>query len=246
MGKLDGKVAIVTGGGSGIGKGVARAFADEGCKVVIAARGIGRLTEAAIQMGYNGSVMPVQADVTEESSVKALFLETIKEFGKLDILVNNSGIVAGGELGDIPIERWDRVLAVNVRGAFLCTREAFRIMKEAGGGRIINIGSISAHRPREGSAPYTTSKHAMTGLTSSTALDGRPYGISCGQLNPGNTAVEWRVEGGTADGMELANEPMIEVSDMANAALYMASLPPEANVAEMSVVPIAQPYIGRG
>jgi len=189
----------------------------------------------------------VQTDVSSEDSIKTLFAKTQTLFGQLDILVNNSGIVAGGEIGEIPTARWDSVMAVNVRGVFICTREAFKSMKEAGGGRIINIGSISANRPREESAPYTTSKHAVTGLTRSTALDGRPHGISCGQLNPGNTAVEWRSTGEQAvPGMELDNEPMIKVSDMAAAALYMATLPPEANVLEMTVMPIAQEYVGRG
>lgn len=137
-------------------------------------------------------------------------------------------------------------MAVNVRIVFLCTREAFKIMKRAGGGRIINVGSISADRPREGSSPYITSKHAITGLTRSTALDGRPYGISCGQLNPGNTAVEWRTAGQQAEEMPLGEEPMIQVPDMAGAVLYMATLPQEANVQEMTVLPVTQPYLGRG
>ena len=247
MGNLDGKVAIVTGGGSGIGKGIAKALAGEGCNVVIAARDLDRLESAAQEIGDGTNVVAVQTDVSSEDSVKTLFAKTQTQFGQLDILVNNSGIVAGGEIGEIPTARWDSVMAVNVRGVFICTREAFKSMKEAGGGRIINIGSISANRPREESAPYTTSKHAVTGLTRSTALDGRPHGISCGQLNPGNTAVEWRSTGEQAvPGMELDNEPMIKVSDMAAAALYMATLPPEANVLEMTVMPIAQEYVGRG
>jgi len=247
MGNLDGKVAIVTGGGSGIGKGIAKALAGEGCNVVIAARDLDRLESAAQEIGDGTNVVAVQTDVSSEDSVKTLFAKTQTLFGQLDILVNNSGIVAGGEIGEIPTARWDSVMAVNVRGVFICTREAFKSMKEAGGGRIINIGSISANRPREESAPYTTSKHAVTGLTRSTALDGRPHGISCGQLNPGNTAVEWPQEIPCAvPGMELDNEPMIKVSDMAAAALYMATLPPEANVLEMTVMPIAQEYVGRG
>ncbi|MDP6665856.1 MAG: SDR family oxidoreductase [Dehalococcoidia bacterium] len=246
MGQLDGKVAIVTGGGTGIGKGIARAFADEGCRVVVAARDLGRLESAAAEIGKADTVVPVQTDVTDEDSVVALFEKTTAQFGRLDILVNNSGIVAGGEIGDIPAERWDAVMAVNVRGVFLCIREAFKIMKVAGGGRIINIGSISSDRPREDSAPYTTSKHAITGLTRSAALDGRPYGISCGQLNPGNTAVEWRTAGEPAEGMELGVEPMIQVADMAGAALCMATMPPEANVMELTLLPVAQPYLGRG
>lgn len=247
MGSLEGKAAIVTGGGTGIGKGIARAFAEEGCRVIIAARDLARLQHAAEEFrGIGGEAVPVQSDVTDESSVAALFRTAAERFGRLDILVNNAGIVAGGEIGDIPVDRWDAVMAVNLRGAFLCAREAFRIMKTQGGGRIINIGSISADRPRENSAPYTTSKHAITGLTRSIALDGRAYGISCGQLNPGNTLVEWRAEMQQVAGMDLSPEPMVTVPDMARAALYMATLPPEANALEITVLPVEQPYIGRG
>lgn len=247
MGLLDGKVAIVTGGGSGIGKGIARAFAEEGCNVVIAARHVERLEKTAAELRALGpQILPWITDVTDEASVAALFRTVVSRFGRVDILVNNAGIVLGGEIGDISLEAWESVMAVNVRGVFLCTREAFKIMKAAGEGRIINIGSISAERPRETSAPYTTSKHAVWGLTKCTALDGRPYGISCGQLNPGNTRVEWRAAGESVAGMDLAPEPMIEVPDMARAALYMATLPPEANVLEMTVLPVKQPYLGRG
>ncbi len=247
MGSLDGKVAIITGGGTGIGKGIARAFAGEGCDVVIAARTAERLELAAEEIRATGAeALAVQTDVTDEASIEALFKAATSRFGRLDILVNNSGIVAGGEIGDIPTDRWDEVMAVNVRGVVLCTRAAFKIMKAQGGGRIINIGSISADRPREDSAPYTTSKHAVTGLTRSTALDGRQYGISCGQLNPGNTLVEGRAEALDRPGMELGEEPMVQVDDMARGALYMASLPPEANALELTVMPVAQPYLGRG
>ena len=247
MGSLDGEVAIITGGGSGIGKGIASAFAGEGCSVVIAARDAERLERAAEEIrSSGGEALAVKTDVTDEMSVEALFAAVTERFGRLDILVNNSGIVAGGEIGDIPIDRWDEVMAVNVRGVFLCTRAAFRIMKAQGGGRIINIGSISSDRPREDSAPYTTSKHAVTGLTRSTALDGRPYGISCGQLNPGNTLVEWRADLQGRPGMNLSVEPMVQVKDMARGALYMASLPPEANALELTVLPVAQEYVGRG
>ena len=240
MGSLDGKIAIVTGGGTGIGKGIANALAGEGCSVVIAARGAERLEQAAAEIRTSGgNALAVPTDVTDEASIEKLFETTIERFERLDILVNNAGIVAGGEIGDIPTDRWDELMAVNVRGVFLCTRAAFRIMKAQGGGRIINIGSIASGRPREDAAPYTTSKHAVTGLTRSTALDGRPYGISCGQLNPGNTLVEWRA-------MELGEEPMVQVDDMARGALYMASLPPEANALELTVMPVTQPYLGRG
>jgi NAD(P)-dependent dehydrogenase (short-subunit alcohol dehydrogenase family) len=246
MGKLDGKVAIVTGGGTGIGKGIARALIGEGCKVVIAARDFGRLESAAEELGKNGTVLPIQTDVTVEGSVIALFEKTMAQFGRLDLLVNNAGAVAGGETGDISIEEWDMVMAVNVRGVFLCIREAFKIMKVAGGGRIINVGAISALRAREGASPYTTSKHAITGLTRSTALDGRQYGISCGQLNPGNTAVESLAAGEETGGLEPLDEPMVQVADVASAALSMAVLPPEANVLELTLLHVGQPYLGRG
>jgi len=244
MGQLDGKVAIVTGGGSGIGKGIARAFADEGCNVMIAARNTERLDSTVDELRESpGTVVSCGVDVTDEASVVALFRTTIARFGKLDVLVNNSGVAFGAEVGDITLELWESVTTVNIRGVFLCTREAFRIMKEAGGGRIINIGSISSTSPRANSAAYTTSKHAITGLTRSAALDGRPYGISCGQLNPGNTSVEWRVEV-MASG-EVPTEPMIEVPDMARGALFMATLPPEANALEVTVLPVEQAYLGR-
>lgn len=247
MACLEGKVAIVTGGGTGIGKGIALALAGEGCSVVIASRNFERLHEVALEIEKQGSSsLAVKTDVSDEGSVLELFNAAKNRFGRLDILVNNAGIVLGGEIGDIPLERWETLMGVNVRGVFLCTREAFKIMKGAGGGRIINIGSIASERPRENSAPYTTSKHAVWGLTKSTALDGRPYGISCGQLNPGNTLVEWRAALEEVEGMEIVEEPMIEVADMARAVLYMASLPPEANVLEMKVMPILQPYVGRG
>ncbi len=247
MGLLDGKVAIVTGGGSGIGKGIAALFSQAGCSVVIAARDSERLDRAAADLNAaGGDVTAIQTDVTSESAVISLFEATMERYGRLDILVNNSGIVMGGEIGEVPFDRWKAVMDVNVNGVFLCTREAFKIMKTAGGGRIINIGSISAHRPRESSGPYTTSKHAVTGLTRSTALDGRPYGISCGQLNPGNTLVEWRADALEVAGMDISEEPMVEISDMANAAFYMATLPPEANALEVTMLPVSQPFVGRG
>ena len=247
MGLLDERVAIVTGGGSGIGKGIASAFAQAGCRVIIAARDAERLDGAAAELtAAGGDVTAIPTDVTSESAVVSLFEGAMARHGRLDILVNNSGIVMGGEIGDVPFDRWKAVMDVNINGVFLCTREAFKIMKAAGGGRIINIGSISSDRPRESSGPYTTSKHAVTGLTRSTALDGRQYGISCGQLNPGNTLVEWRAESQDVAGMELSGEPMVQISDMANAALYMATLPPEANALELTMLPVAQPYLGRG
>lgn len=249
MGKLDGKVAVVTGGGTGIGKGIARAFAQEGCKVVIAARNETRLGETAEELSKIGpKILPVPADVTQEAAVQELFDRTMAEFGQIDLLVNNAGRIEGGPIDELTLEKFQDVMSVNVTGVFLCTRAAFRIMKAAGGGRIINIGSLASMRGREASTPYTTSKHAVWGLTQCTALDGREHGISCGQLNPGNTAVERRLASGgrSASGRDMGPEPLISVSDMAQAALYMATLPPDANVLEMTVLPVKQLFIGRG
>lgn len=249
MGRLDGKVAIVTGGATGIGKGIAKAFAGEGCAVVIASRNAKALEETAAELSAAGTeVVARPADVTDEASVGALFDDAVARLGRLDILVNNAGRIAGGRIDELSLEQFRDVMDVNVTGVFLCTRAAFRIMKNAGGGRIINIGSIASNRAREHSTPYTTSKHALWGLTQCTALDGREFGISCGQLNPGNTAVERRLAAGgrSASGRDEGPEPMLQVADMARAAIYMATLPPEANALEMTVIPVKQTYIGRG
>jgi NAD(P)-dependent dehydrogenase (short-subunit alcohol dehydrogenase family) len=249
MGKLDGRVAIVTGGGTGIGKGITKAFAQEGCCVVIAARNAGRLEQAARELsGLPGEVAAMPADVTDEAAVQRLFDDALARFGRLDILVNNAGIVEGGHLDELTLGSFRRVLEVNVVGPFLCTRAAFRIMKKQGGGRIINIGSIAATRPRQQSAPYTASKCAVWGLTMCTALEGRDLGISCGQIDPGNTAVERVVsrDGRTLLGRDGTIEPLMPVDNIANAVLYMASLPPDATALQMIVMPIKQRYVGRG
>ena len=244
MKQLAHKVAIVTGGGSGIGKGIARAFANEACSVVIASRNAARLRAAADDLGQSGSqILVVPADVTDEAQVKALFRQTMERFGHLDILVNSSGAFDGGPIDQISLEAWDNVIGANLTGPFLCTREAFSIMKKAGGGRIINIGSISAQRTRENMAPYTASKFGIWGLTQAAALEGRPHGIAVGCLHPGNTAVERRTTG--ARGM-MDREPMIPTSEIARVALLMATLPPEANMLEAIVLPVTQLYIGRG
>ena len=243
MRQLEGKVAIVAGGGSGIGKGIAKAFAAEGCSVVIAGRNADRLRAASEELSKTGAqILAIPTDVTEEAQVLALFKQTIERFGRLDILVNSSGAFDGGPIDQISLAAWDRVMGANVTGPFLCTREAFKIMKAAGGGRIINIGSISAQRSREGMAPYTTSKFAIAGLTQSTALEGREYGIAASCLHPGNTLVERRMASGSTQDAE----PMIAVENIARAALLMATLPPEANMLEAIVLPVTQKYIGRG
>jgi len=247
MGKLDGKVAVITGGGTGIGKAIGKAFAEEGCDLVLAARNAERLNESASEIAALGAkTVAVPTDVANESDVIALFQKAMVEFGRVDLLVNNAGVIAGDPIEELSLEKWRAVFSVNVDGLMMCTREAFKIMKPQGRGRIINIGSVAANRPREWSAPYTSSKHAVTGLTKSTALDGREYGISCGQLNPGNTWVERRADGRSASGKDMGAEPMVETIDMANAALLMATMPPEANVLEMTVVPNTMVYLGRG
>lgn len=246
MGQLDGKVAIVTGGGSGIGKGIARAFAQEGCSVVIAGRNAERLGSVAEELRTTGSeIMAVPTDVTDEGQVKALFARTMERFGRLDIVVNSSGAFDGGPIDQLSLDAWNNVIGANLTGPFLCIREAFPIMKKAGGGRIINIGSISAQRSRENMAPYTSSKFGVWGLTQSAALEGRPYGIAVSCLHPGNTLVERRAAGLTA-GRREDDEPMISVDDMARVALLMATLPPEANMLEAIVLPVTQLYLGRG
>lgn len=245
MGQLDGKVAIVTGGGSGIGKGIAQAYAQEGCAVVIAGRNAERLNAAADELRATGKIVAVPTDVTVEEQVKALFAKTMERFGRLDILVNSSGAFDGGPIDRITLQAWNNVIGANVTGPFLCIREAFPIMKRAGGGRIINIGSISAQRTRENMAPYTASKFGIWGLTQSAALEGRPYGIAVSCLHPGNTLVERRAAG-MAAGRREDDEPMIAVEDMARVALLMATLPPETNMLEAIVLPVTQLYIGRG
>ncbi len=247
MGQLDGKVAIVTGGGTGIGKGIAKAFVDEGCSVVIAARNQDRLQAAADELGANGgTVVAIATDVTDEGQVADLFAKTMDQFGKLDILVNNSGAFDGGPVEDLTMDQWQRVIQVNVTGPFLGSREAFRIMKKQGGGRIINVGSIAAQKPRHSSSPYTTSKHAVWGLTQSLALEGRDHGIAVSALHPGNVAVERRADGKSATGRDEGPEPLISTADMGRTALLMATLPPDANMLEAIVIPLGQDYLGRG
>ena len=243
MGQLEGKISIITGGGTGIGLGIARAFVKEGAKVVLAARNLPRLEEAANELqGLGGTVEVVPTDVTQEAEVQSLFSKTMNTFGRLDIQVNNSGAFDGGPIDEITLETWNKVIGVNLTGVFLCTREAMRIMKKQKGGRIINIGSISSRMPRMNSAPYTSSKHAIIGLTKSTALEGRPYGISAGALHPGNVEVEWRAKSTTS----MDQESMMTPDDIAVAALAMAVLPPYVNMLDTTVLPVEQLYVGRG
>jgi NAD(P)-dependent dehydrogenase (short-subunit alcohol dehydrogenase family) len=247
------KVAVVTGAGSGIGAAVALALAGDGWVVVLAGRRRDAL-EAVAGRGRElpGVLDPVPADVTDEASVRTLFDRTIERHGRVDLLFNNAGAWAPArDLDTVPVAEWDAVVAVNLTGAFLCTREAFRVMRRQRpqGGRIINNGSISAHAPRPRSVTYTATKHAITGLTKSTALDGRPYDIACGQIDIGNAATEMTEP--IAAGVPQANgtvrpEPRMDVADVARAVRYMAGLPLDANVATMTVMATKMPFIGRG
>ncbi len=240
-------MAIITGGGSGIGKGIAKAFVDEGCAVVIAARGAERLDAAAVELSSNGgTVVAIQTDVTNEEQMISLFAKTMDQFGRLDIMVNNYGAFDGGPVEDLTMEQWQRVLQVNVMGPFLGSREAFKIMKKQGGARIINIGRIAAQKPRHSSAPYTTSKHAVWGLTQSLALEGRDHGIAVSALHPGNVMVERRGDGKSATGRDEGPEPLISTTDMGKTALLMATLAADANMLEAIVLPLGQDYLGRG
>ena len=193
MGRLDGKIAIITGAGTGIGKGIAHAFAQEGAKLALASRKRENLQQTADELRPIGAMVSViPTDVTQEDQVISLFAQTMAEFGRLDILVNNAGAFDGGPLDELTLEAWRRVIDVNLTGPFLCSREAMKIMKRQGEGRIINIGSISAQVPRMHAVPYATSKYGLVGLTRATALEGREFGVSASCLHPGNTLTEQR------------------------------------------------------
>lgn len=240
MGQLAGQIAIVIGGGSGIGKGIAKAFADEGCTVVVAGRQAERLARAAEELGAGGAtVVAIPTDITDEAQVIALFQQVVLRFGKLDILVNSAGAFDGGPIEALTLQAWNNVMGACVTGPFLCTREAFKIMKPVCHGRIINIGSISAQRSRENMSAYTTAKFAIDGFTQSAALEGREFGIAVSCLHPGNVLVERRANGGDT-------EPMMDPSTIARAALFMATLPPDVNMLSAIVLPLTQKYIGRG
>jgi NAD(P)-dependent dehydrogenase (short-subunit alcohol dehydrogenase family) len=247
------RIAVVTGAGSGIGAAAAHALAGEGWAVVLAGRRRTPLEQVAARgRELPGALDPVAADVTDEASVRALFDRAVERHGRVDLLFNNAGTWSPArELDTVPLSEWNAVVAVNLTGAFLCTREAFRVMRhqQPRGGRIINNGSISAHAPRPRSVAYTATKHAITGLTRSTSLDGRAYDIACGQLDIGNAATDMTqaMAAGVpqADG-SVRPEPRMDVADVARAVLYMASLPLEANVATMTVMATRMPFVGRG
>lgn len=247
------KIAIVTGAGSGIGRSAALTLLREGYAVVLAGRRREALEETAAAAGQaQNRALPVPTDITDPASVRALFAKTREAYGRLDLLFNNAGISAPGVLlEELTFEQWKAVVDTNLTGAFLCTQEAFRLMKaqDPMGGRIINNGSISAYVPRPNSAPYTATKHAIAGLTRSTALDGRKYRIACGQIDIGNAATDMAEKMKTgvpqADG-SIAVEPTMSVDHVGEAIVYMANLPLEANVLFMTVMATNMPYVGRG
>lgn len=242
MSQLTNQTAIVTGAGSGIGRGIALGLAEAGAMVVLVGRDRAKLDETAKQIAVKGGSCRVRpTDVTVEADVDALFAEVRGWSDRLDLLVNNAGAFDGGSLDQLSLEAWDHVMAVNLRGPFLCTRAALRAMKPQRGGRIINIGSISAQRVRPGSAAYSTSKHGLWGLTQVTALEGREYGVTCGCIHPGNVAVERRATERVED-----QEPMMKPADIAAVAVLMAALPAGVEMLEAIVLPSEQLYVGRG
>jgi NAD(P)-dependent dehydrogenase (short-subunit alcohol dehydrogenase family) len=248
-----GKVAVVTGAGTGIGKAAALALLREGYSVALAGRRRQALEETAAEGKSSGSpTLIVPTDVGDPPAVRGLFAKTVEAFGRLDVLFNNAGLGAPPVLlEDLTYEQWKAVVDANLTGAFLCTQEAFKIMKnqQPRGGRIINNGSISAHAPRPNSAPYTATKHAITGLTKCTSLDGRKYDIACGQIDVGNaeTPLTQRMKQGVPQAHgAVAVEPLMDVEHAAQAVVYMASLPLEANVLFLTVMATKMPFVGRG
>jgi len=247
------KIAVVTGGGTGVGKATAMALAKAGYTVVIVGRRLEPLQETAREIeAAGGKAKGVSADVGDPKAVTALFAGIEKDYGRLDVLFNNAGMgTPAMPMEDLTYEQWSAVVAVNLTGPFLCTQQAMRIMKKQKphGGRIINNGSISAHTPRPFSAPYTSTKHAITGLTKATALDGRDFDITCSQVDIGNAATPMtaRMAGGVpqADGT-MKPEPTMAAENVANAVVYMASLPLDANVLTMTVMANKMPFVGRG
>jgi NAD(P)-dependent dehydrogenase (short-subunit alcohol dehydrogenase family) len=247
------KVALITGAGSGIGRAVALAFLHDSYSVVLAGRRVEQLNETVKSAGVDSSqTLVVPTDVGNAEAVHSLFVKTKETFGRLDVLFNNAGMGAPSiPLEDLTLEQWQAVVDVNLTGAFLCTQEAFRIMKSQTprGGRIINNGSISAHAPRPNSAPYTSTKHAITGLTKCTSLDGRKYDIACGQIDIGNAATNLtaRFKDGVMQAHgSVAVEPTMDVDLVGRTVLQMANLPLEANVQFMTIMATKMPFIGRG
>lgn len=242
--EMVGRTAIVTGGGSGIGYSIAQAYVEAGAYVIIAGRSAGRLEKSAKELGSN--VRAVVTDVTNEDDVRLLFEAAAEHSGAVDVLVNCAGAFEGSVVDDLSLAAWRTVLDVNVTGVFLCAREAFRYMRPRGEGRIINIGSIAGSRPRENSTAYAASKHAVWGLTQALSLDGRADGIVVSCLNPGNTQVERRANAVAGTGLDEGPEPMMAPEQVGRLALLMATLPPDVNILEATMLPVAQRYVGRG
>lgn len=250
----DNKVALITGASAGIGRAVAVAFLQAGYKVVLTGRRADALEDSIRLAGVNSAnALAHPCDITDPAAVKALFAACKARFGRLDVVFNNAGVNSPGGvmLEDLTFEQWKACVDTNLTGPFLCTQEAFKLMKSQNpqGGRIINNGSVSAHAPRPNSAPYAATKHAITGLTRSTSLDGRKYNIACGQIDIGNALTDMAVAMTKgvpqADGSNRV-EPVMDVSHVSNAVLHMASLPLEANVLFMTVMASAMPFVGRG
>lgn len=249
---MDKKVALVTGAGSGVGRAVTLAMLRAGYQVALAGRRPDALEQTVAEAGEAGErALVVPTDVCDPEAICDLFAKTKATFGRLDVLFNNAGIVRNGPLEDLTYEQWQSVVATNLTATFLCTQEAFRIMKsqDPQGGRIINNGSVSAYAPRPNSASYTATKHAVTGLTKATALDGRKYNIACGQIDIGNALTDNTT--GMTQGVPQANgtlavEPVMDVEHVAQSVLHMANLPLDANVLFMTVMATKMPLVGRG
>jgi NADP-dependent 3-hydroxy acid dehydrogenase YdfG len=245
------KIALITGAGSGIGRASAVALAENGWSVALAGRRKDALEETAAMFPAGAQSLVAPTDVTKPDQIRALFAATKERFGRLDLVFNNAGLGAGAPIEELELERWQTVVDTNLTGSFLCTQEAFKIMKDQDprGGRIINNGSISAHAPRPNSAAYTSTKHAITGLTKATSLDGRKYDIACGQIDIGNalTPLASRMTRGVpqANG-EVMVEPVMDVKHVADSIVYMASLPLDANVQFLTVMATKMPFVGRG
>lgn len=241
MKSLEGKIALITGASRGIGRAISIGLAQQGANVILAARSIPDLEktrDTVLQYGVMGEVVPT--DVTSEQQIIVLFQKTLELFGRLDILINNAGVFVNKPIDETSTETWDWVINIELRAAFICTREAMRIMKKQGGGRIINIGSISAQRVRPFTAPYNSAKFGLVGLTHTTALEGREFGITCGCLHPGVTGPH------EPDGSPRNPRFMMSFEQIADTAVYMACQPPDINILELIQLPREQPYLGRG
>ena len=243
MNQLLDQVTVITGANRGIGKAIARTFAAHGASLALCARNAESLSQVAEELRVTGAkVLAESCDVSVESDVDRFFKSIEREFGRVDILVNNAGAFDSGPLDELTLDAWNNVVGSCLTGTFLCSRAAFRMMKTRRSGRILNIGSISAQRPREGNCPYAAAKFGVWGLTQAIALDGRPHGITCSCLHPGNVLVERRRESGkTSD-----DEPMMEPETIAKAALAMVTMPADVNFLEAIVLPRDQDYLGRG